>query len=194
MVQEIEIEAKSMVAEQGYHILLKGFNLKETDAVTQHNHYFETPNFSLKEKGSALRIREKNAIYTLTLKQPHNVGKLETHQTISEAEWQEAMANHQLPLGNVYRQLESLNIPITQLQYVGCLMTSRIEMNYNNGILCFDKSHYFDQIDYEIEFEGTNELHAQNTLLTLLAEYDLSPLPTENKVRRFFRRKHEIVK
>lgn len=192
MTQEIEIEVKTMVTEQAYYSLLNSFNIKETDSVIQHNHYFETPTFSLKEKGSALRIREKNSTYTLTLKQPHTIGKLETHQTITEAEWQRAKTHHQLPLGNVHRQLESLHIPIEKLQYVGSLSTSRIEMNYNNGNLCFDKSHYFDQIDYEIEFEGKDEGHANHTLLALLTEFNLTPQPTENKVQRFFRRKHEL--
>lgn len=50
------------------------------------NHYFETPNFSLKEAGSALRIRHKGETYTLTLKQPAEVGLLETHQVVTENE------------------------------------------------------------------------------------------------------------
>ncbi len=191
MTQEVEIEAKSMVTEQAFLTLLKGFNVNVADAVIQHNHYFETPDFSLKEKGSALRIREKNATFTLTLKQPHDIGKLETHQTISESEWDRAKTSHLLPLGEVISQLKLLSIPIYQLQYVGTLTTSRIELNYQNGILCFDKSTYFDVTDYEIEFEGTDEEHAQTTLLTLFASFHLEVKPTENKVRRFFRRKHE---
>lgn len=50
------------------------------------NHYFETPDFSLKEAGSALRIRHKGETYTLTLKQPAEIGLLETHQVVTEDE------------------------------------------------------------------------------------------------------------
>ena len=49
------------------------------------NHYFETPDFSLKA-GSALRIRHKGETYTLTLKQPAEIGLLETHQVVTEDE------------------------------------------------------------------------------------------------------------
>ncbi|MFC0469534.1 CYTH domain-containing protein [Halalkalibacter kiskunsagensis] len=192
MSQEVEIEVKSMITEQSYHELLRAFRLVEEDAVLQHNHYFETPSFSLKEAGSGLRIREKSRTYTLTLKQPHKVGKLETHQTISEDIWIQAKETGKLPSGQVKAQLELLSIPVNELQFVGTLSTKRIEVEYEEGNLCFDQSSYFDQIDYEIEFEGKSEEHATNTLKNLLTTYQLDLIPTENKVRRFFNRKNSL--
>ncbi|GAE37063.1 CYTH domain-containing protein [Halalkalibacter akibai] len=191
MSQEIEIEVKSMITKENYHELLKGFNLTEADAIVQHNHYFETPSFSLKATGSGLRIREKKGIFTLTLKQPHEVGKLETHQVVSHDEWLNAKDNCILPDGKVMNQLRNLKIPTDQLQFVGTLTTKRIEINYEEGQLCFDQSSYFDQIDYEIEFEGKTEHHAKSTLLQLLSSYGLEQTPTHNKVRRFFNTKYK---
>ncbi|MDT8862744.1 CYTH domain-containing protein [Alkalihalobacillus sp. MEB130] len=194
MAQEIEIEVKSMLSEESYNALLQGFHLDKTAAITQHNHYFETPSFALKAAHSGLRIREKNGSYTLTLKQPHEVGKLETHQALEEKEWLHAKKEGILPEGNVVTQLEALKVPLSELTYVGTLTTERIEINYNQGLLCFDKSLYFDQTDYELEFEGISEEHANSTLLTLLADYKLDYASTENKVRRFFTRKNQIEK
>jgi uncharacterized protein YjbK len=191
MSQEVEIEVKSMLTKEAYNTLLKGFHLLESDAIIQYNHYFETPNFALKNTGSGLRIREKNGSYTLTLKQPYKVGKLETHQSISYEAWQTAQQKSILPAGNVMNQLLKLEIPVEQLEFVGTLTTNRIEIKYEDGILCFDKSYYFDQIDYEIEFEGTSEQHAASTLSKLLSGYDLSQIATENKVRRFFKQKNK---
>ncbi|WP_227936850.1 CYTH domain-containing protein [Alkalihalobacillus deserti] len=191
MSQEVEIEVKSMLTERAYHLLLKGFGLQETDAVVQHNHYFETPNFSLKGKQSGLRIREIARTFTLTLKQPFKVGKLETHQQLSYQEWQLAQAKGKLPDGQVMNQLIQLEIPVDQLKFQGTLTTSRIEFEYEGGILCFDKSSYFDQVDYEIEYEGKSEEHANSTLSMILSNYQLSPLATENKVRRFFNLKNQ---
>ncbi|MFP3488877.1 CYTH domain-containing protein, partial [Staphylococcus sp. SIMBA_130] len=52
----------------------------------QINHYFETKEFSLKELGCAIRIREKDGKYTLTLKEPHPDGLLETHDLLTKQE------------------------------------------------------------------------------------------------------------
>ena len=84
MTQEIEIEFKNIVTEEEFHALCKSFSIEVF--TKQVNHYFETPNFSLKEAGSALRIRHKGETYTLTLKQPAEVGLLETHQVVTENE------------------------------------------------------------------------------------------------------------
>ncbi|WP_332689162.1 CYTH domain-containing protein [Halalkalibacter lacteus] len=192
MAQEVEIEVKSMLTKQSYSKLLSGFGLTEEDAIVQHNHYLETPSFSLKETGSGLRVRERAETYTLTLKQPHKVGKLETHQTISEADWLQAKEEGILPSGEVKTQLDMLNIPINELKFVGTLSTKRIEIQYEEGNLCFDQSSYFDQIDYEIEFEGKSEEHATTTLKNLLTTYQVDFIPTENKVRRFFTRKNSL--
>lgn len=49
MNQELEFEAKSMLNEQSFAQLLQSFSVKMEQAVTQHNHYFETPDFRLKK-------------------------------------------------------------------------------------------------------------------------------------------------
>ncbi|NEU29650.1 CYTH domain-containing protein [bacterium LRH843] len=191
-MQEVEFEEKSMLSEQSYLNLLNGFKTNESDAVIQHNDYFETLSFDLKHSRSALRIRTIGQAYTLTLKQPHDKGILETHQAITEKEWSHATKANIIPFGDVYRQLQSLCIPIDKLIYLGRLTTKRIELPYKNGTLCLDKSLYFDQIDYEVEFEGTDEVHARTTLLTLLTDYNITPKHADNKVKRFFKRKKEL--
>ena len=65
------------------------------------NHYFETPDFSLKEAGSALRIRHKGETYTLTLKQPAEIGLLETHQVVTEDEAKMMMETNTIIQGAV---------------------------------------------------------------------------------------------
>ncbi|WP_088103493.1 CYTH domain-containing protein [Halalkalibacter urbisdiaboli] len=189
MAQEIEIEVKTLISEEAYNRFLRSFNFRSDDAVVQHNHYFETKSFLLKEAQAALRIREKNETFTLTLKQPHETGLLETHQSLSSAEAKRALNEAHLPSGEVVRALKELNIPVEELSHLGTLTTSRIEFPYKGGSLCFDKSAYFDVIDYEVEFEGTSPEHAETTLTSLLQEFNLKTQPTPNKVRRFFSRK-----
>ncbi|MCM3715589.1 CYTH domain-containing protein [Halalkalibacter oceani] len=187
------MEVKSILDKQAFTALLNGFQLTADQAVTQHNHYFETASFALKEQGAALRVREIAGAYTLTLKQPHQDGKLETHQPLDAVEWEQLKEEQRFPNGDVYQQLSSLKIPLAELAYAGTLTTKRIELAYKGGLLCFDESHFFDQVDYEIEFEGMSLTHAEETLSQLLQQYGISASPAENKVRRFFRRKHQLA-
>lgn len=109
MTQEIEIEFKNIVTEEEFGTLCKSFSIEVF--TKQVNHYFETPNFSLKEAGSALRIRHKGETYTLTLKQPAEVGLLETHQVITADEARLMMETNTIIQGAVVDQLHTLQIP-----------------------------------------------------------------------------------
>ncbi len=194
MTEEIEIEGKALVTKDDFLTLLKSFHVNEDEAIVQNNYYFETPVFSLKQQFSALRIRKKNGAYTLTLKEPHDSGILETHQSISEHEWTIAIEHNKFPEGTIVNKLRLRKIPIEQLQFVGQLLTRRIEFPYKNGLLCLDISEYFDKVDYEIEFEGTSTEHVQSTLATLFSTLNITPIYADNKMRRFFKRKNELDK
>ena len=80
MDQHIEIEYKNLLTKQDFERLVQFFKIESNQFFTQQNHYFDTTDFRLKKSGSALRIREKNETYELTLKQPAAEGKLETNQ------------------------------------------------------------------------------------------------------------------
>src|SRR5699024_6280641 len=85
MGQEIEIEYKNLLTKQEFNHLLHHFSFPQPGK-KQTNYYFETKNFTLKENRSALRIREKDGNYQLTLKEPHVNGLLETHDMLTESE------------------------------------------------------------------------------------------------------------
>lgn len=155
MTQEIEIEFKNIVTKEEFDTLCKSFSI---EAFTkQVNHYFETPDFSLKEAGSALRIRHKGATYTLTLKQPAEIGLLETHQVVTEDEAKMMMETNTIIQGAVVDQLHKLQIPVSALTYMGSLTTERAETLFKDGTLVFDHSFYYNHDDYEIEFEVQDE-------------------------------------
>ena len=121
MTQEIEIEFKNIVTKEEFDTLCKSFSI---EAFTkQVNHYFETPDFSLKEAGSALRIRHKGETYTLTLKQPAEIGLLETHQVVTEDEAKMMMETNTIIQGAVVDRLHKLQIPVSALTYMGSLTT-----------------------------------------------------------------------
>ncbi|GAB6457492.1 CYTH domain-containing protein [Bacillus sp. BSL6] len=184
MTQEIEIEFKNIVTEEEFHALCKSFSIEVF--TKQVNHYFETPNFSLKEAGSALRIRHKGETYTLTLKQPAEVGLLETHQVITADEARLMMETNTIIQGAVVDQLHTLQIPVSTLTYMGSLTTERAETLFEGGTLVFDHSFYYNHDDYEIEFEVQDEEAGKAAFIHLLKQHDIPIRHTNNKVKRFF--------
>ncbi|MDA1885576.1 MULTISPECIES: CYTH domain-containing protein [unclassified Bacillus cereus group] len=184
MTQEIEIEFKNIVTEEEFHALCKSFSIEVF--TKQVNHYFETPNFSLKEAGSALRIRHKGETYTLTLKQPAEVGLLETHQVITADEARLMMETNTIIQGAVVDQLHTLQIPVSTLTYMGSLTTERAETLFEGGTLVFDHSFYYNHDDYEIEFEVQDEETGKAAFIHLLKQHNIPIRHTNNKVKRFF--------
>ncbi|MFD3447350.1 CYTH domain-containing protein [Microbacteriaceae bacterium 4G12] len=184
MKQEIEIEFKNIVTKEEFERLCTVYSIKHF--TTQVNHYFETPSFSLKEAGSALRIRFKNDTYTLTLKQPATTGLLETHQSLTKQEAEGMLEHGEIIDGAVKERLTALQIPTSELQYYGSLTTDRAEISYENGLLVFDHSFYFNEDDYELEYEVTDEITGQQSFHSLLKQHSILLRPTKNKVQRFF--------
>ncbi|MBO1626008.1 MULTISPECIES: CYTH domain-containing protein [Bacillus] len=184
MTQEIEIEFKNMVTEEEFQVLCNAFSIQSL--AEQVNHYFETPQFSLKAAGSALRIRYKGGAYTLTLKQPAEVGLLETHQSVTKQEAMQMMETNQLITGPVLDQLHKLQIPVSTLAYMGSLTTKRAETTFEGGTLVFDHSFYYNHDDYELEYEVQDEAAGKAAFLNLLNKYHIPVRHTKNKVQRFF--------
>ncbi|MFN7253131.1 MAG: CYTH domain-containing protein [Anaerobacillus sp.] len=187
MNQEIEIEFKNIVTEAEFNLLCEGFSIEKTAFQQQINHYFDTDDFQLKKHGSALRIREKNNTFTLTLKQPNEIGLLETHQSLTIDEGQEALNFGNIPIGSIASQLEkSFQIDLSKCLYLGSLKTNRAEIPYLGGTLVFDHSFYFDVDDYEIEYEVKNEKIGKEIFENIFSKYKIPIKQTDNKIKRFF--------
>ena len=187
MTQEVEIEFKSMLTKEEYLALLHTYQL-ENDVLWQANDYFDTVNFDLKQRGAALRIREKNNGQVLTLKQPHHVGLLETHASITESEAEDLFKYgiiHDKRMKEALVQFE-LSAP---LEHLGRLETHRAELETPDGLLVLDKSHYLETTDYEIEFEVPHEDTGRIAFEQLLAKHNIPFRPAKNKIVRFMETK-----
>ncbi|MEH7336661.1 CYTH domain-containing protein [Neobacillus drentensis] len=194
MSENIEIEFKNMLTKSEYANLLKKFNIDYKQIITQENHYFDTPSFSLKAASSALRIRKKRNTFEMTLKQPAKVGLLETNQTLSEEEAYHAIHFGNLPFGKIKDILKENGISISELEYFGSLVTKRAETGYKKGLLVLDHSIYLQHEDYELEFEAENYEEGKQIFQKLLHDCHVPERKTENKIQRFYRQKHEINK
>jgi uncharacterized protein YjbK len=191
LAQEIEIEFKNLLLKEEFMNLIKQFKIEETDFTSQENHYLDTGDFQLRKMESALRIRNKKNTYTLTLKTPLKEGLLETHQTLSPQETIGVLKQNNLPDGEVKDMLLKLGLSIPSIRHFGSLVTNRAEIEYNGGLLVFDKSSYFNKIDYELEYEFLDYKHGEKNFLDLLTRHGIPRRETENKIKRFF---HEKVR
>ena len=188
MNQEIEIEFKQLLDERTYHQLLDFYYSERSPVQVQTNHYFDTAHYLLRSKGAALRVRRKSNRYILTLKEPHANGLLETHQELSPNTFETFKAEGTLPSGNVAKQVKNLlEAYLPNFQYLGYLKTERSEVPIKDaGLLVLDRSLYFDAIDYELEFECTDEATGQHAFRQLLQKWNLTENTPPNKIQRFF--------
>ncbi|CQR47993.1 CYTH domain protein [Paraliobacillus sp. PM-2] len=186
MVQEIEMESKNLLTKQEYKDLIHYFNLDTEVPKKQVNYYFETPDFHLKNTGSALRIREKNGQWTLTLKQPYHEGLLETHDQLTETEAKQATNDQIIDKPNVGKQLKQLKVDRTTIQYMGSLETHRFEVPYKNGLVVIDFSKFNGYSDYELEIESSSKLTSETIMKELAEILDISIKHTPNKIERFY--------
>ncbi|MGD7045294.1 CYTH domain-containing protein [Jeotgalibacillus proteolyticus] len=189
MSQELEIEFKNLLTKEEYYHLCSHFQVSNQESVCQKNHYFDTPDFHLKEIKSALRIREKSKGYQLTLKQPVEKGILEHHQRIDSQEASQMLEEGGLIQGEIARLLEELKIPVEKITYFGTLATERIEFPYKNGLLVLDHSTYLNKEDYELEYEAASYDEGQAIFKQLLSTCKISAKKTDNKIERFYKEK-----
>lgn len=183
--QEIEIEFKNLITKEEFN-RIRTYLPFPSNGELQTNYYFETNQFTLKKNHSALRIREKNGMYTLTLKQPHKQGLLETHDPLSSEEAKKWMNNHQVSTCNVTKQLDEMNIDVNDLIYYGSLTTVRLECKDGDFIYVLDDSHYNNHSDYELEIEAPSYEAGLEVFNRLLKTLSIPKRETPNKIKRFF--------
>ncbi|WP_085992708.1 CYTH domain-containing protein [Oceanobacillus senegalensis] len=185
MAQEIEIEYKNLLTKEEFKHLLDKLPFPEY-SVKQTNFYFETETLSLKDKGCALRIREKAAKYRLTLKEPHELGLLETHDELSKEEALQWTKGNIIPKPETTKQLTNLGIEPKDLIYFGKLITERREVTHRNCFIVLDYSIYNDKEDFEFELEASDRKTGIDTFHSLLEECNITIKNTPNKIERFF--------
>lgn len=189
--QNIEIEFKNMISRQEFDKLIIFFQLNEADFFIQENHYFDTFAFDLKENGSALRIRQKNNEYELTLKQPHEDGLLETNENMSILEAEQMFRGDRLKNKTIRTLISDMNIDPNNIHYFGSLTTKRAEIEYEQGLVVLDHSYYLNKEDFEIEYEVSNREVGQKVFAELLAKLEIPLRKTENKIKRFYKEKYK---
>ena len=185
MTKELEIEFKNMLTKKEYRRLSEDFAAFHNGPVTQHNHYFDTVDFQLKEQLSALRIRNKSGRFECTLKVPAAVGHYEITDKLTKEQARRMLEMEAFEAAEVSAALQELNIPSTALKPIGTLTTHRVEFEYLEGLLVIDHSEYNGREDFELEFEVADAESGQERFLNFLKQQEIPNRPAKKKIVRF---------
>jgi uncharacterized protein YjbK len=185
MSTNIEIEAKILVNEKEFMQLKALLNLSEINKVTQTNYYVDDAKGSLRSYGFALRIRELNQSYTLTLKSPMAEGTLEKNQQITQAAYLKLKNDKQFPEGLIKDFLEMFGFDTNQLTIITFLTTDRYETTFEGRNVCLDKNQYHGLVDYEVESEESSLKNAADTLKLLCEKAGIEYKP--NQISKYAR-------
>lgn len=175
----IENEFKIMLDKNEYEKLLKSYDWDEE--ICQTNHYFDTENLELSERGITCRAREISGEFFLQIKLPTGVN-------FSRVELEKKLPF--LPEKIDGKELEKLaeNISFPNVNKIGSLFTKRLVKRFDGAEIDLDESRYFDKTDYEIEIEFTDENTARKLLQSvrdLIGEKSSESVVCKGKIHRF---------
>ena len=173
MSSNIEIEAKVLLLKDEYNAIIEKLNLQKYRKIKQTNHYIDTPDRYLKKNGIALRIREKDEEFELTLKTPLSEGLLEKNENISWRDFENLSERQIFPDGNIRKFLLILGVKVSDLKVLTSLCTERIHVEFEGYGLALDKNIYSNIIDYELEVESSSIERAQQEIENILNECDI---------------------
>lgn len=186
----LEFEKKVMLSESEYNFLLHNIcNKKKT--IIQTNYYYDTDAFEMSGRGITCRIREKNGVYTATVKDHRLKG---TDCSIENSRVIKNRCDD-----SIFRDMG--------IHYQGHLETFRSIYEKDHGIkIMLDSNIYIASVDYEleIEYEKCAEKLAEKEINRIAYNLMKAKLITDvkdftkrigqgkSKSGRFFERKEEI--
>lgn len=182
-MKHLEIELKTLLKKDEYNRLKDQFT--DVTPVLQKNYYIDTPDFELREKKVAMRIRTFEDWAELTLKVPQSVGNMEYNQKLRLKDAENYLNKEELPQGLALDELAKHGIQSKKWQVLGCLTTLRYEMQTPIGLMALDESQYFDITDYELELEVENHEQGKQDFQQFLEKNQISYQKAPSKLVRF---------
>lgn len=182
-MKHLEIELKTLLKKDEYDHLKDQFT--GVTPVLQKNYYMDTPDFELREKKVAMRIRTFGDWAELTLKVPQSVGNMEYNQKLELTDAEGYLSKEELPQGLVLDELAKHGIQSKKWQVLGCLTTLRYERQTPIGLMALDESQYFDIRDYELELEVENHEQGKEDFQQFLDKNQIAYQKAPSKLVRF---------
>lgn len=169
MQKNKEVEYKILLNEETFQ---KISNAYPSQTVYSQTNYYLTSD-ELSEKHYALRIREKNHTFEMTLKIPDGFAKMEHNQMISEDDFKKVESG-QIINNDITALLKNKGIDPAKIRQEYSLKTIRHDIALTYGMLSLDENFYNGHHDYEFEFEVNNEEKGAEQFKELLKKFNLS--------------------
>lgn len=188
MTTNLEIEFKSLLSMAEYDQLKRLFT--HVNPVRQTNHYLDSPDFKLRKKKLALRIRTFDHDAEMTLKVPQEVGNIEYNIDLSLEEAQQLLCEKSITCGHtdlseICELLEARDIQLDEITLIGSLTTIRYEQKLAIGLCALDKNDYLGHTDYELELEVEDNLQGKKDFFEFLEKNNIEYRFSKSKVVRF---------
>ncbi|MBQ3253426.1 MAG: CYTH domain-containing protein [Acholeplasmatales bacterium] len=171
-----EIEFKTFISEEDYNRLISEFGL-DNNIFAQTNFYFDTDDLKLMNEKTVLRIRQKGNNFKLTKKTRAEVGADETHILISKDKALDLLQN-------------GFNAKVIGLPYfvtkIAELTTYRASVPFKDGTLFLDKSVYYGNVDYEIEYEVDDVKQGTKDFQLFMKQYNIEYKESIRKSKRAY--------
>lgn len=177
MKHEIEIEYKQLLTQKEFDTLVEFFNIIDTDFICQTNYYLDTASHMLLNNMKALRIRQVNDQYTLTLKERLTDDVInEYHEMVDKSQ----LDDLSFESSEIF---DRINVNYQDIQIVGKLCCHRAILHCDNYVLFFDRNEYDDYIDYEIEME-VSSVDDEHYFDAILEKFNIEKTKTLPKIAR----------
>lgn len=164
MINNLEVEYKILVTKEDFEKLSALY--QDKTFIKQINYYYDTENLDLRNQKCALRIREKNNTFLITLKTPASKGHHEYECYVNEN------SSEAFESSEIKGLLDQLNIEKPLMELAKCV-TYRAVVELGKAELCFDINEYNGITDYEIEYEQTAEHDGISEFNKILSQVNL---------------------
>lgn len=183
----LETELKCIITEDVYNKIKSAFDWDYT--AEQINYYYADNSGELKKRRIMVRVRVKNGISKLQIKQRKNSSS--PLQVCEENEFDIDGIPEVIPSDTAS---DVIGLDVGELRLIGSAQTLRSSLMWDASTeICLDRTKYFDTIDYEIEVEYKDTLNDKlaDKLLQLGVEFKENSI---GKFSRFMRKFDELNK
>lgn len=173
---QLEIEFKTLLSEAQFNQMMESF--KHAKVIKQINHYYQ---YSDPTVYISCRIRTIDNFNTLTFKQVHPEGRLETDfKDVDENAFERADVKEFLNKNNLTKSFKP----------IGNLLSYRKLIEEDHLEICIDENHYLGKVDYELEVESIdNPLITEQRFNELCEQFEIKDKINISKYKRFLNQK-----
>lgn len=142
MIQNLEIEYKTLLTQKQYQQLMDVFGFPEP--LRQDNYYYDTADHALLRQQAMCRIRNLDNGFLFTYKENHVEGVLEYEKKLTEL----SLVDDELIVF-----FASKDIRVDALALLASSTTFRSVKCDDLGLWCLDRNIFAETTDYELEYE-----------------------------------------